>query len=113
MRQIWFTILLVASLVVSGTASAWAAQVCPYKVAPAASHQCCPQPPVALDDTSDHGKNMDCRFGQTCRPAPALAPQLPVIATAVVRLIARPLAVHRVDVISSVPDGLWRPPRSV
>jgi len=108
MRQRWFTVLLVASLVVTGTASAWAAQACLYKAAPAASHDCCPQPPSAPDDTSDHGKKMDCRLGQACRSAPAVTPQLPVFATAIARMFEQPLALDRVDAVPSVPAGVPR-----
>lgn len=113
MRQIWFTILLAVSIAFSATASAWASQACPYKAMPVASHDCCPQPPAAPSDTSDHSKQMDCRIGQACRAAPAVTPQLPAIAMAIVRVTEQPLMIHHDGVRSPVLTGLWRPPRSL
>jgi hypothetical protein len=113
MRRIWFTILLVVSLACSATASAWAAQNCPDKAMPVASHDCCPQPPAAPGDKPDKSKTIDCKLGQACRAAPALTPQLPVIATALVRVVDQPALADHDGVRSTVLTGLWRPPRSL
>lgn len=112
MRQVWFTILLCVSLAFSATASAWAAQACPYKAA-IASHDCCPQPPATPSDKSHHSKQIDCKLGQSCRAAPAVAPELPVVAQAVVHVVEQPALADHDGVRSSILTGLWRPPRSV
>lgn len=111
MRRIWFTILLAVSLACSATASAWAMQACPYKAAPTA-HDCCPKPPTAPDH-SDHSKKIDCKLGQACRVAPAIAPLVPVVATAAISVVEQPVLLERAGVRSSVPNGLWRPPRTL
>lgn len=113
MRRIWFTILLALSVACSATASAWAAQACPYKTTPAAMHDCCPQPPATPDDPSDHSKKMDCKLGQACRAAPAVAPQVPMVATAVVGVTEQPALLEQTEAPSSVLTGLWRPPRTI
>jgi hypothetical protein len=113
MRRIWFTILLAVSLAISATASAWAAQACPYKTAPVTSHDCCPQPPAAPDDTPHHSKQMDCKLGQACRLAPAVAPELPVIAAVAKPVSEQPLMRQHDGVRSPVLTVLWRPPKSV
>ena len=112
MRRIWFTILLAVSLAFTATATAWAAQACPYKSAPVTSHDCCPQPPVAPDDQSHHSKQMVCKLGQACRVAPAVAPELLVVAAVAKPVSEQPLMSQHDAVRSPALTGLWRPPKS-
>jgi hypothetical protein len=116
MRQTWLTILLALAVACSATASAWAAQACPFKATPMAAamaHDCCPQKPEVPDQSPHHSKKMDCQFGQACRFAPAIAPQIPMLTVAVVSVVAKLPLVEQTGAPSSVLTGLWRPPRSI
>jgi len=115
MRSIWLALLLSVAVACSATAGAWAAQACPFKATPEAAmtHDCCPQKPVPAEQHSEHSKKMDCKLGQACRSAPAVAPQLPTLTVAVVSVVAKPPLVEQTGAPSSVLTGLWRPPRSI
>lgn len=115
MRQMWFTILLALAVACSATASAWAAQACPFKATPEAAmtHDCCPQKPAPSEQHSEHSKKMDCKLGQACRSAPAVAQQIPMLTVVVVGVVAKPPLVEQTAAPSSVLTGLWRPPRSI
>ena len=114
MRRIWFTLLLALAVACNATASAWAMQACPYKAAPSA-HDCWPQPPATPDkpDKPDHAKKMDCKLGQACRAAPAVAPQVAAVETAPIAAIEQPALLEQTAARSAVPTGLWRPPRTL
>lgn len=115
MRRLWFTVLLVMSLAISVTASAWAAQDCPFKEAPAAAaaHDCCPDQEPTPDPSEHHGKSMDCQLGQSCRASHAVEPLVPVLMVAHVEVIRAIAPRDQQDAPSSVASGLWRPPRVI
>lgn len=115
MRRIWFTLLLALSLAVSATASAWAAQACPFKQATdsASQHDCCPDQKPTPQPSDHHGKNLDCQLGQACRAAHAVQPMLPVLATTTLEIVVVAAPRNQQGVVQSVATGLWRPPRSV
>lgn len=115
MRRLWFAMLIVFSLAVSGAASAWAAQACPYKQAPlsAGAHDCCPDQKPPAQQTDHHRKTTDCQLGQSCRASHAVEPFVPVLRIAHVEVVvAAALSDQQAD-LQSIPSGLWRPPRFV
>ena len=115
MRRLWFAILLVISLAVSATASAWAAQACPYKQAGqlSASHDCCPGQKPEPQPSDHHGKSLDCQLGQSCRTAHAVEPLEPMLTIASAEVaVAYLRAISSRSHTTAVPSGLWRPPRT-
>lgn len=116
MARLVFAFLVVFSLALGGAAHAMAAMDCPYLKASSA-HDCCPpagdQHNKALDRSPDQSKAPDCKIDQACRPALAVAPQLPVLTAAVIGVDAKSPLVEQTGAPSSVLTGLWRPPRSV
>jgi len=115
MRRIWFAILLVVSLALSATASAWAAQACPYKqaAASAAAHDCCPNQQTKPKPTDHHGNTIDCQLGQSCRASHAVEPFVPVLTVAHVEIVEPAVQRDQQTPPQSIPSGLWRPPRTV
>jgi len=85
-------------------------QACPYAAAPSV-HDCCPQPP-ATSDKPEHSKKVDCKLGQACRAAPAVAAQVPVLVSVPTFAFEQPPLLEQREARSSVPTGLWRPPRA-
>jgi hypothetical protein len=120
MSRLFFSLLLGLSLAFGATASAWAAQDCPYKAAPAA-HDCCPDDPAsAMNDMADYDAPAQpdapaktCQLGQACRASVALAPLLQSIP--VVAEITEWRQVDRRDVREPASPlfAFWRPPRIV
>lgn len=115
MRRLWFSILLVASLAVSATANAWAAQACPYKQAEsaAAAHDCCPDPKPSPQPSDHHDTSMDCKLGQACRASHAVEPLVPTLAAIHVEVVAAVTERDLQGAPISLATGLWRPPRTV
>src|SRR5690349_7354641 len=115
MRRLWFAILLVVSLALSATATAWAAQACPYKqaVAAPAAHDCCPDQPAKAKPADHHGKAIDCQLGQSCRASLAVEPFAPVLTIANVEVVVPAVLLDQQAPPQSVPSGFWRPPRTV
>jgi len=115
MRRLWFTILLAVSLALSATASAWAAQACPFKqaAASAATHDCCPGQQAKPKPADHHGKTIDCQLGQSCRASQAVEPFAPVLTVAHVEIIEPAVLGDQQAPPQSIPSGLWRPPRTV
>lgn len=115
MRHLWFALLLVVSLALSATASAWAAQACPYKQAAvsAAAHDCCPGQQTKPKPADNHHKTMDCQLGQSCRASHAVEPFVPVLKVARVESVEAAVVRDQQPELQSIPSGLWRPPRAV
>jgi len=115
MRRLWFALLLVASLALSATASAWAAQACPYKqaAASAVAHDCCPDQQAKSKPTDHHGKTIDCHLGQSCRASHAVEPFVPALTVAHVETVEPAVLRDQQAPPQSIPSGLWRPPRTV
>lgn len=115
MRRLWFAILLALSLVVSGTAGAWAAQACPFKQAPALAlqHDCCPDQKQAPQPANEHDKKMDCQLGQACRASHAVQAIQPVLTITTVETVVTAAPRNQPEAPQSIPTGLWRPPKSV
>lgn len=115
MRRIWFTLLIAVSVAFGAVASASAAQNCPFKTAPAATHDCCPD--GAMDDMpgNDHHakKPADCQLGQACRGSVAVAPSLPILGSAPVEIAVAPPLLAPVECVSAVSLAFWRPPRTI
>jgi hypothetical protein len=113
MRRLWFAILLVISLAASATASAWAAQACPYKqAAEAASHDCCPDQTPEPQPSDHQGKSLDCQLGQSCRTAQAVEPLQSVLTIARVEAVVALSPPTQQPAPTAVSSGLWRPPRT-
>jgi len=115
MRRLWFAILLVISLAFSATASAWAAQACPYKqvAATASVHDCCPDQQTKPKPGDHHGKTIDCQLGQSCRASHAVEPFVSALMVANVEIVVTAELRDQQAPPQSVPSGLWRPPRAV
>ena len=120
MRRLFFSLLLALSLAFGATASAWAAQDCPYKAAPAA-HDCCPDDDAsAMNDMADDGapSHRDapaktCQLGQACRASVALAPLLQSITVVAATTEWRQVDRRDVREPASPLFAFWRPPRIV
>jgi len=113
MRRLWFAILLVVSLAVSATASAWAAQACPFKqAAAAASHDCCPDQKPEPQPADHHDKSLDCQLGQSCRTAQAVEPLQPVLTIARAEVVVALAPRNQQPAPTAASSGLWRPPRT-
>lgn len=115
MRRILLTLLLAFSLAFSATASAWAAQACPYKQAAmsAAAHDCCPDRQTKPEPIDHHGTTMDCQLGQSCRASYAVEPIVPALTVVRVEIVEPAMLRDQQAPPQSVPSGLWRPPRTV
>jgi hypothetical protein len=119
MRRLWLTLLLALSVAFGAVASASAAQNCPFKTAPAATHDCCPDgaPNAAMGKMSDgdhHSKKpADCQLGQACRGAVAVAPSLPLLGSAPIERAAAAPILTVVQHVPAVSLAFWRPPRIV
>jgi len=120
MRRLFLPFLLALSLAFGATASAWAAQDCPYKAAPAA-HDCCPDDDAsAMNDMADDGapSHRDapaktCQLGQACRASVALAPLLQSITVVAATTEWRQVDRRDVREPASPLFAFWRPPRIV
>ena len=115
MRQTWFSLLLIATLAGSATASAWAAQACPYKqtAAATAAHDCCPDQQTKPKPTDHDGETMDCQLGQSCRTSHAVEPFVTLLTVAHLEVGETSMLGDQQAPPKSVPSGLWRPPRIV
>ena len=114
MRRLWFAILLVMSLAVGATASAWAGQACPYKQAEAASasHDCCPDQQPAPQPSDHHDNSIECQLGQSCRATHAVEPLVPILKSARVEVAVAISPRDQQAIHTTAPAGLWRPPRT-
>lgn len=115
MRRIWLTLLVVLSLAVGGVASASTAQNCPFKSAPVARHDCCPDGAMKkASDSPNHSKKLaDCQLGQACRGSVALAVSLPILESVPTEGANPAPVVVIVQQASTVSFTFWRPPRTV
>jgi len=123
MRRIWFTILTIAALTVSGIASAVAAQSCPMLNAAASMQDCGSMDGMEMRSSknapqkhmpaSDADKMAGCYMGQACRSVPAITPT-----PASLRIT--PVAIQQLRLLIDTPApatgavrDCWRPPRSI
>lgn len=115
MRRIWLTLLIAFSLAVGGVASASAAQNCPFRSAPAATHDCCPDNAMKKATDTDHHskKTSDCLLGQACRASVAVAANLPVLKSTLVEGASPAPVASVAQPAPTVSFAFWRPPRTV
>jgi hypothetical protein len=106
--------MLAFSIAFGGTASAWAAQTCPYNAAPA-MHDCCPDSAMSgMSGSGHHSKKpADCQLGQACRASIAVAPNLPTLKVARVEPARPVFASADADGPAVLSFSFWRPPRTV
>lgn len=115
MRRFLFAILLVVSLALGATVSAWATQACPFKqtAASPAGHDCCPDQQTKPKPTDHHDKTIDCQLGQSCRASHAVEPFVSMLPVAHVEIVEPAVLRDQQASPQSAPSGLWRPPRAV
>lgn len=115
MRRLFLSLLIAVSVAFGAVASASAAQNCPFKVAPAVMHDCCPDGAMGKMSGNDHHskKPADCQLGQACRGSVAVAPTLPILGSAPAEIAMTAPVLATVERVSAVSLAFWRPPRIV
>jgi hypothetical protein len=123
MRRLWFTILTIIALAVSGFTSAVAAQSCPVLTGDKSMQDCgstdgmqmsgMKSAPQKQMPASNSDKMAGCYLGQACRSVPVVTPTLEPLRISLGVVMQPQLLINTPAPATGSVRDFWRPPRSI